>query len=234
MLAVNHLSVSINQQTILQDISFDLKKNELLSIIGPSGAGKSTLLHCIAGFQDYAGTITLNGIDLAAIPIQQRNIGLVEQHSTLLPHLTAFENIALPLQFRKLPKIEITKKVTALLEQFGINNLSARLPQQISGGEQQRVAIARALIYEPQLLLLDEPFGSLDALWRYDLLTWLKATLVEQPIPTLFVTHDQREARFISQQVLCLVNGSIGYFGAWNTIENSKNSAVQQLLAKSL
>lgn len=234
MLAVHNCSVNINQQTILQDITFSLEQNQILSVIGPSGAGKSTILRCLAGFQQYTGTITLNRTDLATVPIHQRNIGLVEQQSTLLPHLTVFENIALPLQFRKLTKPEIIRKVTDLLQRFGIAVLAQRLPQQISGGEQQRVAIARALIYQPSLLLLDEPFGALDALWRYDLLTWLKTTLAEQPIPTLFVTHDQREARFISSDVLCLVNGQIAYTGTWVNITATQNQAVQQLLAKTL
>ena len=233
MLAVNHLSVTIQSQSILTDVSFQLDK-DIISMIGPSGAGKSTLLHAIAGIQPYTGTIELNGLDLATVPLAQRNIGFVTQHSTLLPHLTVFKNIALPLQLRKLPASAITEKVSALLHRFGMSELAERLPQQLSGGEQQRVSIARALIFQPSLLLLDEPFGALDALWRYDLLTWLKATLAAQPIPTLFVTHDQREARFISTAVLCLSQGEMAYHGPWSQIQQTPNPAVQQLLAKSL
>ncbi|MFA5994881.1 MAG: ABC transporter ATP-binding protein [Patescibacteria group bacterium] len=223
-LSVQHCSVTINHKSILQDVSFDLFTPEIISIIGPSGSGKSTLLRSIASWQKYSGNIILSS----------KIIGWVEQQSTLFPHLTVFENIAYPLKIRHISKNDLQKKVTALLERFGITDLAKRLPQQLSGGEQQRVSIARALIYEPNLLLLDEPFGSLDALWKYDMLNWLKNVLHERPIPTLFVTHDQREARFISNRVICLANGNIAYDGAWADIQACTNPTVQQLLAKAL
>ncbi len=203
-------------------------------MIGPSGAGKTTLLRCIAGLQPHTGTISLDKQPLDPIPVSQRQIGFVDQHLNLFPHLSAWQNIAYPLRVRQRPATEINERVFQLLKQFQIEHLARRLPPEMSGGEQQRVALARALIYEPRLLLLDEPFGALDALLRYDLLHWFKRWHEQQPITTLFVTHDLREARFISQRALVLINGRAAAFGPWSEIKNNPDSAVQALLKKTL
>lgn len=229
MLTIKHLSVTIHDQPILQDMSFSID-TDVLSIIGPSGAGKSTLLHCLAGIQAYTGTITLNGLNLSTIPIQQRNIGFVTQQSTLLPHLTVFENIALPLQFRKLAKPAITQRVNDLLDRFGMTILAKRLPQNISGGELRRVMLARALIYQPDILLLDEPFAGVDRITQVELVQWLKQILQHNRLLTLYVTHDITEARYVSEQVLVLEGGQQLAYNSWSELTQTTNRTIQNLL----
>lgn len=227
VLQIKHCSVQIEQRSILDNISCAVSSNEIISIIGPSGSGKTTLLRCIAGLQEYTGTITHD-------TETQRNIGFVDQHRNLFPHLTVLQNIAYPLKIRHLPTAEIELRILKIMHDFQIEHLAKQFPQNLSGGEQQRVAIARSLIYNPTILLLDEPFAGLDALLRYDFIHWLKQLLQKQPRPTLFVTHDLHEAKFMSQTVLCLIDGKIAAQGTWPELEQSTNPAVRALLTHQL
>jgi len=204
---VNNIKVKIGKKTILEDVSFSTEKT--LAIIGPSGAGKTTLLRCVAGLQDYDGLIFFNNKNINAVATQKRNIGMVTQDLALFPHMSIFENIAFPLKIRKVSKKEISDKVNKILTKFQMQSLASRLPQEVSGGEQQRVALARAIIYKPDLLLLDEPFAQLDTMLRHDLLLWLKNILSEFDILTLFVTHNIKEAKFISDNFIFLAKGKI-------------------------
>ena len=195
--------------TILQDVSFSCGAGTITSLVGRSGSGKSTILRCIAGLQPYQGSITVNGVAQESVPTNQRNIGWVDQDSTLLPHLTVAQNIALPLQFRKQSKAMISQKVQHTMEQFGISHIATRKPSQISGGEQQRTAIARAIIYTPKILLLDEPFGALDAITKSELIEWIQPILNQHTITTLLVTHDLAEADYLSSQRITLKGGTV-------------------------
>lgn len=233
-LVIKQLSTTITDVTILQEVNFTVDTNEIVSIIGPSGAGKTTLLRCIAGLQPYTGSITSHNQPLDALPPQQRNLGFVDQHNALLPHLTIFDNIAYPLRIRKATKQEIAERVYSLLHTFGIANLATHYPPQLSGGEQQRVALARALIYNPTTLLLDEPFGALDAMRRYDIVQWFMNVQAEYTVPTLLVTHNIKEAQTISQRAICIVDGKLVADGSWEELAESANATVQQLLRRSL
>ncbi|MBU0671161.1 MAG: ATP-binding cassette domain-containing protein [Patescibacteria group bacterium] len=199
---VNNIKVKIGKKIILKNISFATEKN--LAIVGPSGSGKTTLLRCVAGLQDYQGSILFNDKKIDNTPTKNRNIGMVTQDLALFPHLSVFENIAFPLKIRKNNKQTISEKVNNILIRFRIKDLAERLPQEISGGEQQRTALARAIIYKPDLLLLDEPFAQLDAELRNDLLHWLKDVLNKEKILTLFVTHNIEEAEFIGENIFRL------------------------------
>lgn len=204
---VNNIKVKMGKKLILDNVSFSTEQT--LAIIGPSGAGKTTLLRCVAGLQEYDGSIFLDKENVNGVATQKRNIGMVTQDLALFPHLSIFENIAFPLKIRKMNKKEISQKVNNILIRFNMQGLASRLPQEVSGGEQQRAALARALIYKPKLLLLDEPFAQLDTMLRYDLLHWLKDVLKEFDILTLFVTHNIKEAGFISDDFIFLSNGKI-------------------------
>lgn len=230
LLDVHNCSVVIDEKMILSDISFYLESPVVLSVIGPSGAGKTTLLRCLAGLQPHTGTIHLNHQRFDTIPTHLRQVGLVDQHLQLFPHLNIFDNIAFPLRLRHHSTSTIKQRIQEYAEQFSITPILNRLPQNTSGGEQQRVALARALIYEPQLLLLDEPFGALDAMRRYELMQWLQQLLQHYPIPVLFATHDIREAKFLSNQTLILDGGNVTAQSTWAELEQSNNQTVQKLL----
>lgn len=233
-LAIENCSVTIDKKTILSNVSFTIDATETITIIGSSGSGKTTLLRCIAGLQSYDGSITFNNQPFEKIPPEQRNIGFVDQRLNLFPHLTVFQNISYPLRIRKISKSEITERVHSLLEEFKIVHTATQLPQTLSGGEQQRVALARSLIYNPQLLLLDEPFGGLDALLRYDLIMWLKNILAKYHLPTLVVTHDIREAKALSKRAAVLLNGKIAAFDTWEALTSSPVVEVRNILSKTL
>ncbi|MDP3970117.1 MAG: ABC transporter ATP-binding protein [bacterium] len=230
MLEVSDCSVQIQQQKILSNISFSTVADENLSIIGPSGAGKTTLLRCIAGLQKYSGSIIIDSKAINELPIHERNFGFVDQQLNLFPHLTIYENIAYPLRVRKMPKGEIKQRVSHIMERFNILQYKKKLPQELSGGEQQRVAFARTLVYKPRLLLLDEPFGSLDTMLRYELASWLREILQKNNTLTLFVTHDIKEAKFFSKRSMVLHEGKKIGHGTWPALETYNNSTIQRML----
>src|SRR5919197_1198714 len=176
---------------VVANVSLDVAEGEFLVVLGPSGCGKTTTLRIIAGFvEPSGGTVRLGGADVTRLPPWKSNAGLVIQSYALCPHLTVTENVAFGLEMRKLPNAEIVKRVGEALELVRLTGLGGRYPRQLSGGQQQRVALARALAYQPEVLLLDEPFGALDAKIRQEMRMELVVILEQVGITTIFVTHD--------------------------------------------
>jgi sulfate/thiosulfate transport system ATP-binding protein len=199
----------------LDDIDFDVPAGSLTALLGPSGSGKSTLLRAIAGLDEPdTGTITINGEDVTHIPPQRRGIGFVFQHYAAFKHLTVRDNVGFGLRIRKRPKNEIKEKVDNLLEVVGLAGFQTRYPNQLSGGQRQRMALARALAVDPQVLLLDEPFGALDAKVREDLRAWLRRLHDEVHVTTVLVTHDQAEALDVADRIAVLNKGRIEQVGS--------------------
>jgi sulfate transport system ATP-binding protein len=199
----------------LDNINFSVPKGSLTALLGPSGSGKSTLLRSIAGLDEPdTGTITINGRDVTRISPQRRGIGFVFQHYAAFKHMTVRENVAFGLKIRKRPKSEIKDKVDDLLETVGLSGFQTRYPAQLSGGQRQRMALARALAVDPQVLLLDEPFGALDAKVREDLRAWLRRLHDEVHVTTVLVTHDQAEALDVSDRIAVLNKGRIEQVGS--------------------
>jgi sulfate/thiosulfate transport system ATP-binding protein len=199
----------------LDNVDFEVPSGSLTALLGPSGSGKSTLLRAIAGLdQPDTGTITIGGRDVTHIPPQRRGIGFVFQHYAAFKHLTVRDNVAFGLKIRKKPKAEIKEKVDNLLEVVGLAGFQTRYPNQLSGGQRQRMALARALAVDPQVLLLDEPFGALDAKVRDDLRAWLRRLHDEVHVTTVLVTHDQAEALDVADRIAVLNKGRIEQVGS--------------------
>jgi sulfate transport system ATP-binding protein len=215
---VERVEKSFNGHVALGGVNLDVEGGELLALLGPSGSGKTTLLRIIAGL-DFANTgrVLFDGQDTSALSIQERNIGFVFQHYALFRHMTVFENIAFGLRARpraRRPKEhEIRSRVLTLLDLVQLAGLEKRFPSQLSGGQRQRVALARALAIEPRVLLLDEPFGALDAKVRKELRRWLRELHDRTGHTTLFVTHDQEEALELADRVAILNEGRIEQIG---------------------
>jgi len=189
---------------------FDLavEKGCFLSLLGPSGSGKTTVLNMIAGLtQPTAGRILLDGVDVSAMPANQRNIGIVFQNYALFPHQTVFGNVAFPLEVRRRPADEVNRKVKSVLAMVRLDHLADRIPSELSGGQQQRVALARAIVFEPSLLLLDEPLGALDRRLRESLRHELRDLQRQTGITTIMVTHDQEEALSMSDRIVVMSAG---------------------------
>jgi sulfate transport system ATP-binding protein len=196
--------------TVLNDVNLSVRPGELLALLGPSGSGKTTLLRLIAGLdQPDAGTISIDRTDALGRKPKERGVGFVFQHYALFRHMTVFENIAFSLRIRKAAKPEVNARVEELLKLIQLESLAGRYPAQLSGGQRQRVALARALASQPRVLLLDEPFGALDAVVRRDLRRWLRQLHEEMNITTLFVTHDQEEAFDLADRVVIMNGGKI-------------------------
>ncbi|KAA0972080.1 sulfate/molybdate ABC transporter ATP-binding protein [Aureimonas fodinaquatilis] len=190
-------------------VSLEIASGSLVALLGPSGSGKTTILRMVAGLEfPDDGRIIFDDVDATQIPIQKRGVGFVFQHYALFPHMSVAENVAFGMQRRK-DKADVARRVGELLELVRLSGLGDRFPNQISGGQRQRVALARALAVEPRVLLLDEPFGALDAAVRRDLRRWLREIHDELGITTLFVTHDQEEALDLADEVVILNEGHI-------------------------
>lgn len=208
MLNIKNLNVKFEDKIIFNNLNL-LIKEEVLCIMGQSGSGKTTLLRCIAGLQNYEGDIYFDQQNVNQLATNKRQIGLVTQNNTLLPHLNIYENLAFPLKIRGMGKAEIDFKINNLLDKFNIKNIKNSLPQKISGGEAQRTAIARAIIYQPKILLLDEPFAQLDEALKNELLLWLKEIINQEKILTIFVTHNKSEAKIMSSKIAYLKDSDI-------------------------
>jgi sulfate/thiosulfate transport system ATP-binding protein len=210
----------------VDEVSLEIGSGSLVALLGPSGSGKSTLLRLIAGLDmPSSGRILLTGKDATNQSVQERNIGFVFQHYALFKHLSVRENIAFGLEIRKATKAKIKEKVEDLLDLVQLRGLGDRYPSQLSGGQRQRVALARALAVEPNVLLLDEPFGALDAKVRKDLRVWLRRLHDEVHVTTVFVTHDQEEAMEVSDEIVVMNKGKVEQVGTPAAIYDHPASA---------
>ena len=194
----------------LDDVSVDVASGSLTALLGPSGSGKSTLLRVIAGLEvPDAGDVFISGREATALAPQKRGVGFVFQHYAPFTHMTVWENVAFGLKIRKRPKDAVRARVDELLELVQLAGLGKRYPSQLSGGQRQRMALARALAPEPEVLLLDEPFGALDARVRIELREWLRRLHDEMHVTTIFVTHDQEEALELADSVVVMNKGRV-------------------------
>ena len=215
---IQNVHKSFGNFVALEDISLTVPTGKLTTLLGPSGCGKTTLLRIIAGLE-YAdsGRILFDGVDVSDTPVQKRQIGFMFQHYALFRHKTIAENIAFGLKLlpkdRRPSSADIKKRVNYLLELVQLPTLANAYPHQLSGGQRQRIALARALAVEPKLLLLDEPFGALDAKVRKELRTWLKNIHHELGVTSIMVTHDQEEARDVSDEIVVMNHGSVEQIG---------------------
>ena len=215
-LTVDNLHLTYGDNPILKGVSLTLNRGEVVSLLGPSGSGKTTLLRAVAGLETpHEGTIRIgdkavfDGAARVDIPAERRDLGLVFQSYALWPHKTVFDNVAYGLKLRKIGNDEVRTRVTKALDQLSLGHLGERFPHQLSGGQQQRVALARALVYNPPVILLDEPLSNLDAKLREEARAWLRELIVRMQLSALCVTHDQSEALAMSDRILLLNNGRI-------------------------
>ncbi|TBO33982.1 sulfate ABC transporter ATP-binding protein [Aquabacterium lacunae] len=211
---VRNLVKRFGQTTVCDHLNLDIPSGELVALLGPSGSGKTSLLRIIAGLeQPDSGTVLFNGEDTTHVAVRERNVGFVFQHYALFGHMTIFENVAFGLRVRpketRPSEAEIKAKVTELLKLVQLDWIADRYPHQLSGGQRQRIALARALAVEPKVLLLDEPFGALDAKVRKELRRWLRRLHDEMHITSVFVTHDQEEAMEVADRIVVMNQGRI-------------------------
>jgi sulfate/thiosulfate transport system ATP-binding protein len=199
----------------LDDVNVTIPTGQLTALLGPSGGGKSTLLRIIAGLDSAdSGSISIEGVDATKLPPQKRNVGFVFQHYAVFKHMTVAKNVSFGLEIRKKPKAEIAERVDELLKLVHLSQFASRLPSQLSGGQRQRMALARALAVEPTVLLLDEPFGALDAKVRKELRDWLRRLHDEVHVTTVFVTHDQEEALEVADEIVVINEGRVEQIGS--------------------
>ncbi|MBT9371342.1 sulfate/molybdate ABC transporter ATP-binding protein [Rhizobium sp. CSW-27] len=227
--SVSHVTKEFARFPALNDVSLDIHSGELIALLGPSGSGKTTLLRLIAGLdQPTDGQILFGGEDASHKSVQERNIGFVFQHYALFRHMTVAENIGFGLKVRpaaaRPPKTEIRRRVGELLEMIQLSGLEKRYPNQLSGGQRQRVALARAMAIEPRVLLLDEPFGALDAKVRKELRKWLRDFHDRTGHTTVFVTHDQEEALELADRVVVMSQGRIEQVGSADDVYDRPSS----------
>jgi sulfate transport system ATP-binding protein len=220
----------------LHEVSLEVATGELVALLGPSGCGKTTLLRIVAGLEEAdGGRIRFHGEDMTGIPVRQRGVGFVFQHYALFRHMSVADNVAFGLSVRarrrRPPAAEIERRVSGLLDLVQLTGLAERRPDQLSGGQRQRVALARALAVEPRVLLLDEPFGALDARVRKDLRRWLRRLHDELHVTTVFVTHDQEEAMEVADRIVVMDRGSVAQSGSVDAVyENPASPFVFEFL----
>jgi spermidine/putrescine ABC transporter ATP-binding subunit len=213
---------SFDRYRAIDNVSLDIEPGEFITLLGPSGSGKSTTLMMIAGFeQPDTGQVLIDGADVTRVPAYRRNIGMVFQNYALFPHLTVAENIGFPLKQRGVAKGEIQERVARMLELVQLSGYESRFPQQLSGGQQQRVAIARAIVFNPPVLLMDEPLSALDKQLRENLQFEIKRLHDSLGITFIYVTHDQKEALVMSDRVAVMNEGRIAQIGAPETLYDS-------------
>jgi sulfate transport system ATP-binding protein len=232
VITAQHITKSFGDFEALHDVSLEIPSGSLTALLGPSGSGKSTLLRVIAGLEvPDTGTVTIDDQDATALPPQKRGIGFVFQHYAAFKHMTVFQNVAFGLSVRKRPKAEIEERVNELLGIVGLGGYAKRYPSQLSGGQRQRMALARALAVEPSVLLLDEPFGALDAKVRAELRSWLRRLHDEVHVTTVLVTHDQEEAMEVADLIAVMNDGRIEQVGGPRDLyENPANDFVMSFL----
>ncbi|HEY1277871.1 MAG TPA: sulfate ABC transporter ATP-binding protein [Thermoleophilaceae bacterium] len=214
-ISVQGVSKRFGDFAALDDVSLEVRDGALTALLGPSGGGKSTLLRVIAGLErPDTGRVAIDGSDATGVPARKRNVGFVFQHYAPFKHMTVHDNVAFGLKIRRRPKEEIGRRVEELLSLVHLDGLAGRYPSQLSGGQRQRMALARALAVEPRVLLLDEPFGALDATVRKELRAWLRRLHDEVHVTTVFVTHDQEEAMEVAEQIVVLNKGKVEQVGS--------------------
>ncbi|MEZ5646134.1 MAG: ABC transporter ATP-binding protein [Burkholderiaceae bacterium] len=208
------ISKRYDQAEVLSDFSLDIAPGEFVTLLGPSGSGKSTALNILAGFADPTqGQLTVAGQDVLSVPPERRNIGMVFQSYSLFPHLDVFENVAFPLRLRKVPRQELRQRVAAALDMVRLTGYEKRRPNELSGGQRQRVAFARAVVFEPSVLLMDEPLGALDLKLREAMQAEIKRYHRQLGCTIVFVTHDQGEALALSDRIAVMGQGRIAQVG---------------------
>ncbi|MDZ4335954.1 MAG: sulfate ABC transporter ATP-binding protein [Pseudomonas sp.] len=218
-IAISNVSKNFNAFKALNDINLNIQSGELVALLGPSGCGKTTLLRIIAGLETPdSGSIEFHGEDVSNHDVRDRNVGFVFQHYALFRHMTVFDNVAFGLRIKprkqRLPEAQISRKVHDLLDLVQLDWLADRYPEQLSGGQRQRIALARALAVEPKVLLLDEPFGALDAKVRKELRRWLARLHEEVHLTSVFVTHDQEEAMVVADRIVVMNKGVVEQIGS--------------------
>jgi sulfate transport system ATP-binding protein len=207
---VRNVTKRFGAYVAVDDVSLTVPAGKLVALLGPSGSGKTTLLRIIAGLEAQdAGTVWMDGADVTSAPARDRNVGFVFQHYALFKHMTVFENVAFPMKVRGKPREEIRAVVGDLLKLVRLEGFDRRYPSQLSGGQRQRVALARALAARPSVLLLDEPFGALDARVRQELRQWVKRLHDEISVTSVFVTHDQEEALELADRIVVMNHGKV-------------------------
>src|SRR3954462_10759130 len=216
---IRNLNKSFGKTVVCDNLNLDIPSGELVALLGPSGSGKTSLLRIIDGLErPDAGTVLFHGEDATFADVRERQVGFVFQHYALFGHMSIFENVAFGLRVRpkatRPSEAEIRAKVHELLELVQLDWLADRYPHQLSGGQRQRIALARALAVEPKVLLLDEPFGALDAKVRKDLRRWLRRLHDELHITSIFVTHDQEEAMEVADRIVVLNHGKVEQIGS--------------------
>jgi putative spermidine/putrescine transport system ATP-binding protein len=234
-LRVEGLVKRFGEVVALDGVSLDIASGELLTILGPSGSGKTTLLKVVAGFETPDdGSVKVDGIDITATPPARRDIGMVFQNYALFPHLTVARNVAFPLEMRNVARPEIERRVAEALELVELKGYGQRLPRQLSGGQQQRVALARAIVFNPRLLLLDEPFGALDRKLRETMQLEVRRLQRRLGLTTIFITHDQEEALVLSDRIAVMNKGAIEQVASTNEIyERPANDFVADFVGES-
>jgi sulfate/thiosulfate transport system ATP-binding protein len=222
---VRNVNKKFGDFVALDDVSMTVSDGALTALLGPSGSGKSTLLRIIAGLETPdTGQVVIDGDDVTAAPARNRGVGFVFQHYAPFKHMTVHDNVGFGLSVRKRPKDEIGERVAELLGLVRLDGLAGRYPSQLSGGQLQRMALARALAVQPQVLLLDEPFGALDAQVRAELREWLRRLHEEINVTTIFVTHDQEEAMEVAEQIVVMNHGRIEQAGAPRALYESPSN----------
>ncbi|HCB04927.1 MAG TPA: sulfate ABC transporter ATP-binding protein [Nocardioides sp.] len=218
----------------LDDVTVSLPTGQLTALLGPSGGGKSTLLRIIAGLdQADTGTVTIEGREATNLPARKRNVGFVFQHYAVFKHMSVAKNVAFGLEIRKKPKADIQRRVEELLDLVHLSQFRDRMPSQLSGGQRQRMALARALAVEPTVLLLDEPFGALDAKVRKELRDWLRRLHDEVHTTTIFVTHDQEEALEVADEIVVINDGRVEQIGSPDVLyDKPANDFVMRFLGE--
>ncbi len=223
---VENISKTFGEYPALENVSVSIPSGQLVALLGPSGSGKTTLLRLIAGIEEPdRGCVRFDGVDVTRRPIQNRKVGFVFQDYALFDHMTVAENIAFGLSVRSVERRLIEARVRDLISRVQLDGLSQRFPQQLSGGQRQRVALARALAPDPVMLLLDEPFGALDARVRAELRSWLRRLHDELHLTSVFVTHDQEEALEVADQIVVMNVGAIEQIGAPTAVFDEPASA---------
>src|SRR5579864_65891 len=211
---LRHVTKKFGEVVAVNNVSFSVKEGELIGLLGPSGGGKTTVLRMIAGLEvPSSGDIFIRGLRVNDLTVQERNIGFVFQNYALFKNMTVFKNIAFGLKIKKWKRADIKARVAELVKLFGLEGLEKRYPHQLSGGQRQRVAIARALASKPSVLLLDEPFGAVDAKIRQELREWLVTLHHDLNVTTIFVTHDQEEALEVSNRIVIFSGGHLEQIG---------------------